>query len=229
MLTIYRRHKKHCSCRGQLEIRIYVENDLFLRKGKGKCSCGLWVRDGKDICESLKTRDWQKALDTVRAWETLDTEPKNIAEPMTIQRGTEKFIGDATARHLAEDTIYKYRLLFTQIEAFAKNKGLRFLQELEDLATLDEFRAIWKDGPLSSQKKLEILRTFLGFCERRKWIDSNPALDLKAPKVPNRPTLPFTQAEMIKVLAAFDKYERRAGVANAQRLKAFVSVTRECV
>jgi hypothetical protein len=35
-------------------------------------------------------------------------------------------------------------------------------------------------------------------------------------------TLPFTQAEMVKVLAAFDMYRKQAGVANAQRLKPFV-------
>jgi site-specific recombinase XerD len=44
------------------------------------------------------------------------------------------------------------------------------------------------------------LRAFLRFCERRKWIDDNPALNLKAPKIQNRPTMPFAHAEMIKVL-----------------------------
>jgi integrase/recombinase XerD len=91
-----------------------------------------------------------------------------------------------------------------------------------DLTTLDDFRAEWKDGPRSSLKKLERLRAFLRFCERRKWIDGNPALDLKAPKIQNRPTMPFTQAEMVKILAALEKYAARAGVANTQRLKAFV-------
>ena len=38
--------------------------------------------------------------------------------------------------------------------------------------------------------------------------------------------MPFTQAEMLKILTAFDKYGKRAGVANAQRLKAFVILLR---
>ena len=38
--------------------------------------------------------------------------------------------------------------------------------------------------------------------------------------------MPFTHADMVKVLAAFEKYAARAGVANAQRLKAFVLVLR---
>jgi integrase/recombinase XerD len=57
-------------------------------------------------------------------------------------------------------------------------------------------------------------------------IDCNPAVDLKAPKVRNRPTMPFTQPEMIKILSALNKYAQRAGVANARRLKAFVLMLR---
>jgi hypothetical protein len=57
-------------------------------------------------------------------------------------------------------------------------------------------------------------------------VDENPAADLRAPKVQNRPTMPFTQPEMVKILVAFDKYSKRAGVANAQRLKAFVLLLR---
>ena len=137
----------------------------------------------------------------------------------------EKYLADAVARCLNESTIYKYRLLFKQLDAFAGERGLRYLREL-DLETLDSFRAEWKDGPRSSLKKLERLRAFFRFCERRKWVDGNPAADLRAPKVQNRPTMPFTQPEMVKILVAFDKYSKRAGVANAQRLKAFVMLLR---
>jgi integrase len=38
--------------------------------------------------------------------------------------------------------------------------------------------------------------------------------------------MPFTQAEMVKMLVAFDKYSKRAGVSNTQRLKAFVLLLR---
>jgi site-specific recombinase XerD len=132
---------------------------------------------------------------------------------------------DAKARKLNDSTIYKYRFLFKQIGDFAQKHGLRYLKEL-DLQTLDAFRSEWKDGPRSSLKKLERLRAVFRFCERRKWIDNNPAIDLKGPKIQNRPTMPFTHAEILKILAAFEKYAKRAGVANAQRLKAFVFLLR---
>ena len=215
MLTIYRRHRKDCEHRS--EGRKYR-----------RCRCPIWVDGflaGREIRKSLDTADWQKAQDKVHEWEAQDSEPKNAAEPMTIQQAGEKFIADANARKLNESTIYKYSLLFKQLGNFAQKGGLRYLKELE-LTTLDEFRSEWKDGPRSSLKKLERLRAFLRFCERRKWIDSNPATDLKAPKIQNKPTMPFTHAEILKILAAFDKYADRAGVANAQRLKAFVLLLR---
>jgi site-specific recombinase XerD len=170
-------------------------------------------------------RDWQKAQDYVREWEAQETEPKSTAEPITIHLAKEKYLADTAARCLNESTIYKYRLLFKQISAFAEKRGLLYLRDL-DLENLDSFRSEWKDGPRSSLKKLERLRAFLRFCERRKWIDENPAADLKAPKIQNRPTMPFTQAEMVKILVAFDQYSKRAGRANAQRLKAFVLLLR---
>jgi integrase/recombinase XerD len=180
---------------------------------------------GREVRKSLAMRDWQKAQDHVREWEARESEPKSTSEPTTIQESKEKYLADATARYLNESTIYKYRLLFKQLDAFAEKRGLRYLQEL-DLETLDSFRAEWKDGPRSSLKKLERLRAFFRFCERRKWVDGNPAADLRAPKVQNRPTMPFTQPEMVKILVAFDKYSKRAGVANAQRLRAFVLLLR---
>ena len=60
----------------------------------------------------------------------------------------------------------------------------------------------WKDGPRSSAKKLERLRSFLRFAQRRDWIVKNPACDLKAPKVRLCPTMPYTREEMMRILAA---------------------------
>ena len=92
--------------------------------------------------------------------------------------------------------------------------------------TLATFRATWTEGPRTSLKKLERLRAFMRFAEKRKWIDGNPAIDLKAPKVPNKPTLPFTREEMISILTALGPYGKSAGLRNAQRLKAFVLLLR---
>jgi site-specific recombinase XerD len=81
----------------------------------------------------------------------------------------------------------------------AEKNGLSFIDEL-DLSTLGMFRSGWKDGPRSSAKKLERMRAFFRFAQRRNWISNNPAVELKAPKVTLSPTLPFNNEEMRRIL-----------------------------
>jgi hypothetical protein len=50
----------------------------------------------------------------------------------------------------------------------------------------------------------------MGFAEKRRWIDDNPATELEAPKVPN-----IKRAEMIRVLTALEPYGKRAGIRNS--------------
>lgn len=219
MLTIYRRHKRGCEHRG--EGRAYR-----------RCRCPLWV-EGKIGAEKLRktlgTSDWQRANDTVQKWEK---EGQRIEEPqgqpLSCAEAHDKFLADAAARRLNEATIYKYTLLFRQLEAFAERRGLRFLSEL-DVDALSAFRAEWRDGPRSSAKKLERLRAFLGFAQRRKWVAENPASELKAPKVSVRPTMPFTHDEMLRILAATEKYASVAAhnaKLNARRLRSLVLLLR---
>jgi len=215
MLTIYRRHRK--SCKQRAKGRKYRH-----------CQCPIWVDGtlgGKELRESLKLRDWQRAQDLIRQWEAEERRIVTQEKEVTIKEAHGKFIADAEARKLNVATLYKYRLLFRQLDIFTEAHNLRYLKQL-DLDTLAIFRAAWKDGPRSSLKKLERLRAFLRFTERRKWIDHNPAAELKAPKVPNKPTMPFTREEMIRILTALGPYGKSAGIRNAQRLRAFVLLLR---
>jgi len=215
MLTIYRRHRKDCK-----------------QRAKGRkhrhCQCPIWVDGalgGKEMRESLKLRDWQRAQEMIREWEAEDRRTRQQEQQIKIKDAHEKFIADAEARKLNDSTLYKYRLLFRQLDGFAETYKLQFLTQL-DLDTLATFRATWTEGPCTSLKKLERLRAFMRFAEKRKWIDDNPATELKAPKVPNKPTMPFTREEMIRIFAALEPYGKSAGVRNARRLRAFVLLLR---
>ena len=87
----------------------------------------------------------------------------------------------------------------------------------------------WEDGPRSSGKKLERLRSLFRFCTRMGWIAGNPASELKAPKVAMCPTLPFSREEVIRIMAAIDKYKRKFPIRaneNALRLRALVLLLR---
>ena len=215
MLTIYRRHRK--SCKQRTKGRKYRH-----------CQCPIWVDGalgGKEMRESLKLRDWQRAQEMIREWEAEDRRTRQQELQITIEDAHEKFVADAEARKLNDSTLYKYRLLFRQLDGFAETYKLQFLTQL-DLDTLATFRATWTEGPRTSLKKLERLRAFMRFAEKRKWIDDNPATELKAPKVPNKPTMPFTREEMIRIFAALEPYGKSAGARNARRLRAFVLLLR---
>lgn len=219
MLTTYRRHRK--DCHHKTEGRKYR-----------RCRCPIWV-DGsigdREIRKATGLRDWEQTQALIRKWEA-EGQPKAEPEagPMTISLAIEEFLRDAEARSLKEKTIYKYRLLFRQLEKFAETKGIRYLKEL-DAPALRQFRATWKDGNLAALKKLERMRAFFRFACGSKWITENPITELKNPKVSARPTMPFTHDEMVQILRACDEAcesSRLTGKANARRLRALVLLLR---
>jgi len=217
---IYRGHEKSCPHRS--EGRAYW-----------RCRCTIWLdvtAAGKRICKSLHTRNWEVALNIVREMEVKVrvSDGQSQPEPTTVEQAWQRFLTDAEGRKLHPSTVRKYGLLSRQMQQFAQERGLRFLNQL-DLDTLSAFRAQWKDGLLSSAKKLERLKAFFHFTHKRKWVDENPASDLKAPKVAPRPTMPFTHDEMMRILAALDEYANKvasSGRDNARRLRALVVTMR---
>lgn len=219
MLTTYRRHKQDCDHR---------------REGRKyrRCRCPIWVDGflaGRKIRKSLDIADWQKAQDKIREWEAAGELPIGSGgEPITIEQAKKEFLSDAQARKLKESTIDRHRILFRQLEHFAKAEGIRYLKEL-NTPTLRRFRVSWKDGDLSGLKKLERLRSFFRFARENGWVPDNPARALKNPKIAMRPTLPFSQDEMILILAtATRKIEtiRSEGRNRARCVRALILLLR---
>lgn len=202
-------------------------------RGHLRCSCPLWVDgrlQGERIHKALGTTDWQTAQQIVRELETggkvLLLQCDN--EPITIGRAWDRFLTDLEVRKLHGSTLRKYRLLKRQMQEFAAARGFNLLRQLET-ETLDEFRSVWKDGALSASKKLERLRAFFQFARKRKWVDENPATDLRAPRIPLNPTLPYTREEMLQIIAAIDRYRElfpKRGAENALRMRGLVLLLR---
>jgi integrase len=165
--------------------------------------------DGLEIRKALRdpdrhdsVRDWQEAQNIVREWEAENKITQGPeAGPITVKQGSEKFIADAEARHLRSPSLYKYRLLFRQLQDFADQRGFRYLNEL-GLDQWREFRVTWPNKNISALKKLGYLRTFLRFCHDNGWLLENYGRMLGSPKTIQRPTMPFTQDEMVKILSA---------------------------
>lgn len=94
---------------------------------------------------------------------------------------------------------------------------------------MSRFRGTWTDGARTSHKKLERLRAFFRFAQKRRWITENPASELKPPKVTASPTLPYVQDEMLGMFAATEAYREHAqshAKLNAIRLRSLVLALR---
>jgi integrase/recombinase XerD len=221
MLTVYRRHLKRCEHRTE-------------GRGYRRCRCPIWadgIVGGSDIRCSLSTTDWERAQTTIRDWEAAGRVPLPAAapdEPMTVARACEQFVADAEARNLHPRTVYKYRLMFRQFQEFLRPLRIQSFDAI-DLGLLVRYRATWADKNLSALKKLERLRGFFKFANENGWIADNPAKKLKNPKVVNRPTLPYTHADMVEILAACDRRIARLagqGRESARRLRALILLLR---
>jgi site-specific recombinase XerD len=138
-----------------------------------------------------------------------------------LEKACTAFVADAKSRELQESTLRKYRQLTKQMQAFAAAEGLRYIGEWEDVELVRRFRQTWKDKGNTVVKKLERLRAFFRFAVDSEWIIKNPAAKMKSPAVKPNPTMPFTQEDMVSILAACDHYQ-----GNAKRIPALVLLLR---
>jgi len=165
--------------------------------------------------KSLQLRDWQRAQELVRRWEA---EGEQIEKPklLTVTEACGKFLVDAEFQNLREPMLYKYRLLFRQLEEFAALHGLSHFTDF-DLDAARRFRASWPNKNIAPHKKLEAFRAFFRFVHESGWVPTNPTTPLKPPKITEPPTAPFTKAEVTSILKTCDSYPDKV---NAVRLRA---------
>ena len=210
MLNLYRRHQPPCR---------------YASRRYRNCNCPIWVQGslrGEYIRRALDLRSWSAATDLVRDWEATG-EIGMVKKPdiPTISEALERFLADAKAQRLSGETLRKYEnLLNKRFLPWCESKGYRYLKQL-GVEEMRQFRATWTDSANYATKNLERLRGFFRFCMHDDWIAKNPARAVKAPKVTDKPTLPFSQAEMQRILKACDRYP-----GNRDRIRAFVLVMR---
>jgi integrase len=209
VLSVYARHSSNCPKKDDINWK--------------RCRCPKWVNgtlDGRFIRKTAKTRSWEKAEELKRRWEEAAS-PKTAA-PVAIEDAVEAYLCDAKARELRPATLYKLEILFRkQFLAWAKDKGLRFLKEI-DLTLLREYRANWKDGALAKRKKQERLIGFFWFCVRAGWLATNPTQGLGKIAVENIPTDYFPREEFAKIMDATYLYRENRweqGDRNGTRLR----------
>jgi integrase/recombinase XerC len=175
-----------------------------------------WRIGGSRVRKPLHTRDWQNAQRTAREMEATGLTEGGV--PVTIKDAYDKFLADASARGLRKSTLRKHELMSRTLQAFCQDKGYVFLRQL-GVDQVREFRNTWKLNARTAAKTLERLRSFFKFCQDSDWIDKNPAKAIKAPKVEDADVLPFSDAEVEKILKACDSFN-----GNGQRIKALTQL-----
>lgn len=184
-MTAYRRHLKRCA---------------FRKKGQNYtlCDCPVWcygrVGVGAPIRRSLGTQNWNEAIRRLMAIEVGEFTPES--QGCSVTEAAASYLADCEARNVRASTVTSYRrtlgtfpdMLLSHVAA----------------AHVSAWRAERRVAPGTQRKELEHLRFFFRWCCTRKLIGENPATGVKPPRVDQAPTLPYSQDEIEKLLAACD-------------------------
>lgn len=178
-----------------------------------KCQCPIWIdwTASRSVFETGKLPSGEQGT-----WKPMGSPA--ISAPKTVKEATDAFEKDAASRNLKDSTLRKYRWLFRSLEAFCKDRGLIFLNQLNEEQSR-HFRNGWTLAPRTAGKHLERLKSFFRFCHDNKYIKESPAAKLKPPKVNDAPVIPFTEDQVKKILAACDTYD-----GSGKRLKALTEL-----
>ncbi len=216
MLKAEKRHRQSCR---------FDQYD----RARTKCTCSyhaIGVLNGTFLRKSLKTANYETAIRTIRQWESLGAARER--ESIAVEGAVGAFMRDIGARNWQETTKRKFRtLLQGRLVEYCRRHGYRLLREL-DLNAVTEFRATWRDAPLTALKNIERLRAFYRFCLDREWVTGNPAAKLKV-KVAVEEKEPFTTDEFERIMAATEQYREGRGPKDprkAAELRAFILVLR---
>jgi integrase/recombinase XerD len=152
-----------------------------------RCRCPKWINGllptGEFLRTSAKTRSWETAERKARLMEAnadpLRQSPPEAGLRITIKDAVKAFLQDEEARQLAKTTTCQSKTLFEQqLLTWAKSESLAFLDQLTT-ARLREFRASWKNGALTTQRKHHRLNGFFAFCIENEWLTRNPSKKMK--------------------------------------------------
>ena len=160
----------------------------------------MWMRGilfGNPVKESMKLRSWAAAEREKRELETTHNETK--IEPATIQKAKEVFLSKLRGDGVQPDTIRKYNLMFSQLEAFCGGP-IRYLHDLT-FEQLLSFRESWTESAATQNKKLDRLKAFFSSSHDAGMITRNPAKHIKPAKAPRIKVKPFSAAEQNLILA----------------------------
>jgi site-specific recombinase XerD len=217
-----------------------------------KCACPFHVdglHHGERVRQSLRTTSRQLADRRLTAlirkldeWRREDSAKGDMAGGSAVRAVSEavdRFLKNhgeldekRSFRGVVEyGTWRKYRTKLQLLLAFCKSEGITELRDVT-IDVLEDFRRTRKVGLVTWKVELQALRTFFAHFVTRKWIATNPAKEMKAPRniKPNE-VVPYTLRDESEILAACDriggaKYQRTGAVYERLRARAMVLLLR---
>lgn len=192
MLTVYRRHSEKCP---------------HYSKGRAYslCSCPIWVDgilpSGLPVRCSLQTRLAKEAEAKIAALSRGES-VSGISGGVSIAHACERFLGDAEIRGVRDSTLRGWRKTLEHLQHFMGDALVSdaTVERLSDFRVQRKGKSGGKASPGTLRKETEVIRALFRFCLHRDWIKSNPAEKLGRIIGQSRPTLPFSDAEIAKLL-----------------------------
>lgn len=206
MLTIWKRHSATCAAQLAKNKKVAADQRRFFKN----CQCACWITGvhpttKEYVKEALGTTSWEVAEKLKAARETKGA-GEIKGEKITIAEAFDTWFADKRRVGTSESTLYTmYGALRTTTLAFAKDKGLVLLSQLNDDRTY-ELVLGWTNWKRSTAaRQLSNLRSFFAFTDKR-WTTGNPAKKIDTPKSPHVPVSPFTPEEEDRILDALDTW-----------------------
>jgi integrase/recombinase XerD len=191
-ITIYVRHSAGCKYAG----------DEFSRR----CQCRKhfrWTANGKQHRQTAGTRSWAEAEELKRALaDQLAGRIRSVDTSRDIQSCIDTFLTDKRVQGVTDGVLKKYTLELNRLARYCERHGVFTVQGIER-ELLTGFTSTWKVHYPSSytrSKVRERCRSFLRFCFESQWIPRVPSMPKI--KVDEPPTIPLTDAEYKRLLAA---------------------------
>ena len=243
----FRRHLKTCAYFGPGGRDVRLD----------KCNCPFHVDGlycGERVRQSLNTRSYQLADKRLRELiRTLEAKMEERSRAGFAESGpraitpAERTISQAIERFLATHgeidqqgifrgdseyaTYRKYRSSLRFLSAYCAEHGIVSLSD-DMTDALEGYRRGRRIGAVTWKTERQALVTFFGFCVKRKWLTTNPAKDLTAPRnlKPNE-VVPYTILEESLILSACEQFgggkDNRSGAGYEQlRARAMVMLLR---
>ena len=225
MIILYKRHTKACAEARIREGAAGTVAELRCDRNYRRCPCPIHaegtLRIDGFIRKATGEVKWPKAEELKKKWEDAGTvdlamppeEPAPQGSP-TIEHVIEQFTNDRVARKTSQSTLKKYRQFTDLLAKFCADRGVVYITQF-GIDHARSFRESWSGSPITNLKRLERMKSFFGWVMAQRWIEINPAKELKRPLTHDPPADPISDEDMSDLIDAIERMGTNGGEDNA--------------